>query len=140
MKKANSILGLRKSVISKLLILLSLFLLQCKDGTEKDFSMVMKNTSSGSTKITGYVHNRDFYPNTKEVIIDVSHVSGETRVTQIKTPINDDGTFYFEIYLASPQDVTMHPHLDFLYLLPGDSLHIELDFKKTTAVCSVVRG
>jgi thiol-disulfide isomerase/thioredoxin len=61
-------------------------------------------------------------------------VSGEDRVTEIKAPINADGTFRFDIDLARPQDVTMHPYLDFLYLLPDDSLHIELDFKNLTDV------
>ena len=117
-----------KSVTFRLLVFSSLFLLQCKN--EIAPTDVTKNVSSGFTKITGYIHNRDVYPNTKDVTINVSHISGQDRVTQIKSPIKDDGTFYFEIDLARSQDVTMAPFLDFLYLVPGDSLHIELDFKK----------
>jgi len=119
-----------KAINVKIVIVFSsLFLLQCNNLTEKDNFLTRKSTSSGFAKITGYIHNRDVYPKTKDIIINVSHVSGEDRVTQIKTPINDDGTFYFEIDLARPQDVTMEPYLDFLYLIPGDSLHIEIDFK-----------
>jgi|GEM_PF-2201775 len=129
MKKANSISAIIKSFISKLLVLSSFLLLQCNDAAEKDKLSIEKNASSGFTKITGYIHNKDIYPNTKEIIVNVSHISGEDRVTQIKSPINDDGTFYFEIDLARPQDVNMQPYLDFLYLVPGDSLHIEIDFK-----------
>ena len=107
----------------------SLFLLQCNNETDKHNLFMEKGESSGFTKITGYIHNRDVYPNTKDITINVSHISGEDRVTQIKSPIRDNGTFYFEIDLARSQDVTMEPYLDFLYLVPGDSLHIELDFK-----------
>ena len=105
-----------------------LLLIQCNNAPEKDNLSILKSASSGFTKITGYIHNRDVYPNTKDITINVAHISGEDRVTQIKSPINDDGTFFFEIDLARPQDVTMQPYLDFLYLIPGDSLHIEVDF------------
>ena len=116
--------------VKSLIVFSSLFLIQCNNVAEKDNFSILKSESSGFTKITGYINNRDIYPNTKDIIINVSHVSGQNRVTQIKSPINDDGTFYFEFDLARPQDVTMIPYLDFLYLLPGDSLHIEVDFKK----------
>ena len=122
-----------KALNLKLIIIFSsLFLLQCNNKTEKQNLSILKSASSGFTKITGNINNRDVYPKTKDIIINVSHVSGEDRVTQIKTPINDDGTFYFEIDLARPQDVTMTPYVDFLYLLPGDSLHIKIDFKDLT--------
>ena len=117
-----------KTVIFRLFLVLSLFLMQCKN-IEKDKLSIAKSTSSGFTKITGYVHNRNVYPNTKDITINVSHISGENRVSEIKTPINDDGTFQFNIDLARPQDVTMPPYLEFLYLVPCDSLHIEIDFK-----------
>ena len=81
-----------------------LFLVQCGNENKKDNIIILKNASSGYTKITGYIHNRYVYPNTRHVIINVSHVSGADRVTQIQSPINDDGTFYFEIDLARPQE------------------------------------
>ena len=117
---------MKKFIFLGWIIVSGLFLMQCKTITEKDN---LKTVSSGFTKITGYIHNRYQYPNTKDITIYVSHVSGQDRVTQIKSPINDDGTFYFEIDLARPQDVTMQPYLDFLYLVPGDSLHIEINFR-----------
>ena len=126
MKKIN--VQIAKAVNSSLLVLLCLFLMYCKS-TEKDNLSIMSSTSSGFTKITGFIHNIDVYPNTKDITINVSHISGEDRVTEIKTPVNEDGTFQFEIDLARPQDVSMDPYLDFLYLVPGDSLHIELNFK-----------
>jgi hypothetical protein len=120
---------MKKYILLGGVVFSSLFLMQCNNKTEKDNLSKLTSVSSGFTKISGYIHNRDIYPNTKEMTINVSHISGEDRVTQIKSPIRDDGTFYFEIDLARPQDVTMQPYLDFLYLIPGDSLHIELDFK-----------
>ena len=124
-----------KDINIKSVILFScLLLLQCNYVTDKDSLSMFKSTSSGFTKITGHIQNRNVYPKTKDIMINVSHVSGEDRVTQIKSPIKDDGTFYFEIDLARPQDVTMEPYLDFLYLAPGDSLHIEIDFENLTDV------
>ena len=121
---------MKKFIFFGFVVFSGLFLMQCRNETEKNNLPILKTESSGFTKITGFIHNRGVYPNTKDIIIYVSHVSGEYRVTQIKTPINDDGSFYFQIDLSCPQDVTMQPYLDFLYLIPGDSLHIELDFKK----------
>jgi len=120
----------KKSVSGGLFIVLCLFLFQCKREAKKDNIEFLKITSDHLTKITGYIYNRDFYPNTKDLTIYLSHISGLDRVSQITTPINPDNTFCFEIDLSRAQDVTMPPYLDFLYLLPGDSLHIELDFKK----------
>jgi len=103
----------------------SLFLIQCKNVTETYDQTVF----SGFTTVTGYIHNRDFYPNTKDINMIIPSISGENRVSQIETPINDDGTFYFMFYLSRSQEVIIEPYLKFLYLVPGDSLHIEIDFK-----------
>lgn len=110
-----------------IIAVLVFLLTQCKE-TEKENFSIMDGTSPGFTKITGFVHNRDVYPNTKDITITVSHISGGDRITEIKTPINEDGTFQFMIDLARPQDAAMNPYLDFLYLLPNDSLHIEINF------------
>ena len=117
-----------------IIIFLGLFLAQCNNDTEKDNHSILQSESSGYTKITGYIHNRDIYPNTPDMNIDVFNISGQRRVTQLQSPINEDCTFSFEIDLARPQDVAMEPFLKFLYLLPGDSLHIELDFKNLSNV------
>ena len=120
------------SVIS--LLLSGLFLTQCKNVAENDDFSILNSASSGPAKITGYIHNRNVYPLTTEIIINVSHISGKERVTEIKTPVEKDGTFEFVIDLARPQDVTMLPYIDYLYLIPGDSLHIEIDFKNFSNV------
>jgi len=102
---------IKKFIFYGWVVLSGLFLIQCNNVTEKDHLSILKSASSGFTKVTGQIRNRDFYPNTKDITINVSHISGKDRVTQIKSPINDDGTFSFEIDLARPQDVTMQPYL-----------------------------
>ena len=129
-------LRLKNSLVFGLLVFISLFGVQCQKASLEENILIEKNesSSSGFTKLTGYVRNRDVYPHTKDIMINVSHISGKDRVVQFRSPINDDGTFSFEIDLARPQDVIMHPYLDFLYLLPNDSLHVEIDFKNLSTV------
>ena len=71
---------------------LILLLMQCRS-VERDSLFMERSTSFGLTKVTGYVHNRDVYPQTKDITINVSNVSGSERSIQIKFPINDDATF-----------------------------------------------
>jgi len=90
----------------------------------------LDNISEKRVQLTGIVNNREVYPNTKELRIRIPYVSGGLREeVQMISPISDDGTFYFSFELSQPQDISMDVHLDFLYVRPGDSLHIELDFK-----------
>ena len=125
---------LTKSVIFSLLVFSSLFLTQCKNDTDNYDYAIAQNTSGRFIQITGYIRNRDFYPNTNDINMIIPHVSGENRVSQIEIPINDDGTFYFTFYLPRPQEVIIEPYLKFLYLMPGDSLHIEIDFKNLSDI------
>lgn len=77
-------------------------------------------------RISGFIHNRDRYPNTKEIRIEIPNISGE--FFRITTPIEENGTFHFQFKLNQAQDIYMAPYLDLLYVYPNDSLHIELDF------------
>ncbi|MDH6343039.1 thiol-disulfide isomerase/thioredoxin [Parabacteroides sp. PFB2-12] len=119
---------MRELGIKSVVVLFSLLLLQCKSESNDTTHLSVEGLSNKSTIITGNIQNRHVYPDTKDITIDVSQVSGEARIFQIKAPINDDGTFSFEIDLARPQDLSMPPYLDFLWLIPGDSLHVEIDF------------
>ncbi|MDR0836172.1 MAG: TlpA family protein disulfide reductase [Tannerella sp.] len=101
-------------------------LLQCTD--KNDNEHVDADESPNMVHITGYIHNRDVYPNTKTLAIIMPNVAGET--SKIVTPVEKDGTFHFQFELNRPQDVKMETYLDFLYLRPNDHLHIELDFKQ----------
>ena len=127
MKKIN--IQTVKSAIFRLLVFSALFLTQCNDDIKNDDYAIATKIPSGFIKITGYINNRDFYPDTKDINMIIPSISGENRVSQIETPINDDGTFYYEFYLPRSQEVRMEPYLEFLFLIPGDSLHIEIDFK-----------
>ena len=117
------------------LVLAVLLFCQCGKSTNKDDleSDISFNEASGKrVQITGMIHHRDIYPHTKEVKINIPQASGGRCTQVITVPISDEGTFHFDFELAQPQDVRMETYLDFLYLKPGDSIHIELDFQDLT--------
>ena len=124
----------KKQLIRPILFLGLMLLFAHCNRAERENTSVLKTAESGIATITGFIHNRDVYPHTQEITINISHISGRERVTQLRTPINDDGTFRFNIDLARPQDVTMPPFVNFLFLIPNDSLHVELDFANLTDV------
>ncbi|MDR2037127.1 MAG: TlpA family protein disulfide reductase [Bacteroidales bacterium] len=119
-------------------ILCLFFLNQCNPAEsgkkEQDIEMFTQEQSSKSTQITGVIHNRNTYPNTKEIKIKIPYISGKNRTYQIVSPILDDGSFYFKFDLAQAQDISMETYINFLYLIPGDSLHIEIDFNNLTDI------
>lgn len=106
-----------------------IFLTGCSESTDTGTQgtyAVTKATDSNTVKISGIIHNRDKYPNTKDIQIDIPDVSGT--FSKIKTPIGEDNTFSFQFKLNQAQDMRMEPYLDLLYVYPDDSLHIEIDF------------
>jgi len=107
-----------------------LLLLQCKSEMDNALDTAMKSASKGATIITGNIRNRDVYPNSKYIRILVPQLSVQGGALKLESPINKDGTFSFVIDLVRPQEVAIVNHVDFLYLLPGDSIHVELDFKR----------
>ena len=120
---------LRNSIFIVLTVLL---FSQCDKLTNKgnlkhDISF---NEAAGKrVQITGTIHHREIYLNTEDVSISIPYVSWNGATRRITVPISDKGTFHFDFELTQPQDIHMKPYLDFLYVNPGDSLHIELDFK-----------
>lgn len=117
--------------------LLSLLLTQCKeshetDGREQAAAQLEVAAPDAAYIITGIVHNRDKYPNTKSLQVELPAISGEK--FKIASPIDDDGTFYFRLETNAPLIARMPPFLDVLYVVPNDSLHIELDFDDLTKV------
>ena len=77
--------------------------------------------------ISGRVLNREVYPKEKEVKLEIPYLSGlETVYT---SPIADDGTFCFRFSpYASTREVALRNYAEHLYVHPGDSLHVEIDF------------
>ncbi len=117
-----------KQIITVFLLVVMVLVVQCKGENSKGADEPSNSKVSEKTvQITGTIRNRDVYPNTQELQLKIPYVTGEA--FKIVSPIKEDDTFYFEFELNQPQDVSMDPYLLFLYLTPGDSVHIELNFK-----------
>lgn len=110
-----------------LIYLLTVFaaLAFCRCTNESQIYLTKKD-SDKTVKVTGFIHNRDRYPNTGTIRLDLPDLRGES--FRLESPIEKDGTFKFNFDLEQPQDADITTYLEFLYLRPGDSLHIELDF------------
>jgi thiol-disulfide isomerase/thioredoxin len=105
------------------ILYLSLFI-QCKDDTTTNNSI--EKIQDNMVRITGFIHNRDKYPDTKELIIEIPYLSSQN--FKIATPIDDKGNFKVEFELVQAQEIYIKPYIDFLYVVPDDSFNIELDF------------
>ena len=78
--------------------------------------------------ITGKVLNREFYPQEKELTLIIPFFSGMEN--QYRTPIQEDGSFYFTFpVFAKIREVSIRNYAEHLYVHPGDSIYIEIDFK-----------
>lgn len=77
--------------------------------------------------ISGRVLNRDVYPNEKTVTFIIPFFSNKESL--VTAPIADDGTFQFRFPpYASVREVAIRNYAGHLYVSPGDSLHVEIDF------------
>ena len=116
------------------LVLAVLLFCQCEKLTNPDnlSDTSFNDASKNRVQITGTILHRDIYSHTKEVSIEIPYISEYEHTRRLTVPISDEGTFHFDFELAQPQDIRMITYFDFLYLKPGDSLHIELDFKDLT--------
>ena len=85
-------------------------------------------TPEGEVIITGTIKNRDFYPQTEELVLKLPFFrEGQTAYT---SSIAEDSTFYFNFRLhAQMCEVNIKPYIEHLYVQPGDSIHLEIDFK-----------
>ena len=85
-------------------------------------------TPEGEVIITGTIKNRDFYPQTEELVLKLPFFrKGQTSYT---SSIAEDNTFYFNFRLhAQMCEVSIKPYIEHLYVQPGDSIHLEIDFK-----------
>ncbi|MDB4335150.1 TlpA family protein disulfide reductase [bacterium] len=102
------------------IILLALILASC-------FGKHDKEQISLLTVITGHVINLDVYPNTKEFTLDIIDFRGKK--TTFKDSIKSDGTFKIEFDLYKTQDLEVNPLVGKIIANPGDSIHLEIDFK-----------
>ncbi|MDR2145555.1 MAG: TlpA family protein disulfide reductase, partial [Tannerella sp.] len=106
------------------IILLGMFLCQCE---KRKSSLEIPEIKTDKTVIiTGFIKNRNLYPNTKEIQLNIPDLTAEAY--KMIVPIEEDSTFHFRFDLNQPQDAKIETFLEFIYLCPGDSLHVELDF------------
>ncbi|RHR43197.1 TlpA family protein disulfide reductase [Parabacteroides sp. AF18-52] len=105
-----------------LLPLIPLLCLSCNpsDKEYKDYSK--------EVIITGKVLNSDFYPQEKDLTLIVPFFRDQE--TKYVVPIAEDGSFSFRFSpYAKLRNVQISKYADHLFVSPGDSLHVEIDFK-----------
>lgn len=102
-------------------ILLSLLsILNCK--AQED-----KTDLAKEVVICGRIWNRDVYPNEKNITLVVPYLYRQETV--YTSPIADDDTFSFRFKpYASTRQVALRNYAEFLFVHPGDSLFVEIDF------------
>ena len=113
-----------KKIFTLTTLLLILLVSGCKQGKNSHDENPMTN----EVIITGYIKNRDFYPHVEEIVLKLPFFKkGQVSYT---TPIDADNRFYFNFQLhAEMCEVSINPYMEHLYVQPGDSIHLEIDFK-----------
>ena len=120
------------------LIITSLLLTGCgqKDRAKSQFESSVQTEDSyplakeyiKEAVITGKVLNRDFYPQEKELTLIIPFFW--KMENQYRTPIQKDGSFSFRFPVyAKLREVSIRNYAEHLYIHPGDSIHVEIDFK-----------
>jgi thiol-disulfide isomerase/thioredoxin len=79
------------------------------------------------TVISGQIKNLDVYPTTKEFTVEIRDF--RDKKTIISDSIKSDGTFKLEFDLFIAQDIDIQPIVGRIIAHPGDSIHLDLDFK-----------
>ena len=113
-----------KNVLTLTTFLLITLLCGCKQGqTTHD-----ERLTQGEVIVTGHIKNRDFYPHVEEIVLKLPFFKeGQVSYT---APIDADNSFYFNFQLhAEMCEVAINPYMEHLYVQPGDSIHLEIDFK-----------
>ena len=107
-----------------ILILSLLLFLGCSTPQGQELS----SAPQGEVIITGQIKNRDFYPHIHEIVLQLPYFrKGKVTYT---TDIAEDNSFYFSFMLhAEMCEVSIKPYMEHLYVQPGDSIHLEIDFQ-----------
>ena len=78
--------------------------------------------------ISGRILNKEVYPNEKELKLIIPFFSKQEII--YTSAIDDDGTFSFRFPSYAPVcEVSLRNYAEHLYVRPGDSLHVEIDFQ-----------
>lgn len=94
------------------------------------FGCSRQQTASNSvtqTVISGQIKNLDVYPTTKEFTVEIIDFRGEKTIRT--DSIKSDGTFKLEFELFIAQDIDIQPIVGRIFAHPGDSIHLDIDFK-----------
>ena len=109
--------------MKRLLLLLLPFLCLCCNSSDKEYEDYSKEVL-----ITGKVLNRDFYPQEKDLTLIVPFFRDQE--TKYVVPIAEDGSFSFHFSpYAKLRNIQINKFADHILVSPGDSLHVEIDFK-----------
>lgn len=105
-----------KKILYPALILSALFVASCKN---KDVPQ--------RTVITGKIENLSVYPDSKEFTLTVKDITSDS--VRYTGTIQKDGTFKiaFDQYIA--QDVSLNPVVRTFIAHPGDSIHVDINYK-----------
>lgn len=107
-----------------LLLLLTLTCICCRQNKQSESD----DDYSKEIVITGRILNRDFYPNEKTLTLTIP--SFRNHEVKYVSPISEEQTFSFRFKsYAAMREVCLRNYAEHLYVRPGDSLHIEIDFK-----------
>jgi len=79
------------------------------------------------TVISGQVKNLSVYPNAKVFTVEIIDFRGEKTI--LSDIIKSDGTFKLEFELYIAQDLNIEPIVGRIIAHPGDSIHLDVDFK-----------
>ena len=120
------------------LIIITLLFAGCRQKAQSNFqseSSAQTEKSNPSLEeyaeeavITGKVLNRDFYPQEKELTLIIPFF--RDMGNQYRSPIQKDGSFSFRFPVyAKLREVSIRNYAEHLYIHPGDSIHVEIDFK-----------
>lgn len=90
-------------------------------------SQQRKKINATNTVIIGHIKNLENYPNCKEFSVQIVDFRGKETI--ITDTIKSDGTFKLEFELFIAQDIDIQPIVGRIIAHPGDSIHMDLDFK-----------
>lgn len=123
-----------------------LCILSCCSRTKMDESAFIFNTSNIDGQetdyarpaiITGHITNRDVYPDKTDIQLKIPFFD---RVAETQSSVIYDDSFSFTLTPYALRTVSIPPFIDFLVIAPGDSIHVEIDFRDLSTVTFSGRG
>lgn len=119
MMKKKSLLMVTLTIIQTILLLY---------GCKHENTITEEVSMQGEVFISGHIKNRDLYPHINDIVLELPFFEeGQISYTSL---INSDNNFYFQFQLHSQMcEVAINPYIEHLYVQPGDSIYLEIDFK-----------